>query len=650
MLLQTKNSLDTYVAFKSSRQEDFASYLKLQYNNHSLCDVKINIYSTSPSSSSLIDTKESPPVKCYYLHRVIVSQALMFKKMLDNDSNWLESKQKQVNLNCFDGQFITEEVLDLFFKLFYRVDDNAILEFNDEIQTHCIALHHLANMVEYDSLKKEIENIICKHMIDKKNIIQLIFYCSSDPDSTVNIRKYCIQWLKCFMYPHSMVRDKLLTSMGYEMFYQIVSSNDLFTIDNNRSITIEQYLSLPECFSKCSPDQVNDLKTLAIKYSMIKSVTHRRIDDITSLRSVVSKCTLHAIDMKNKDQQIPSSARIRNHDKSSSSSSSSSSEIELDGTSRKRRKRKRILKSGGDDGGHHPTMQNITDLDKPFYARLVPAIIDNNNNNNNNIEPPLACNHKATCIAYISNDDQYDNSKPKRVHKFELLDCLWELFITRGQEGNVNNNNNSSNNNNNNVTLSLSVEDNKETATATPPSSRRKAKSSVDDNHNIGARYKSTTKMIECECDIEIIILGRTDSLTFTKQILQTTADGCRRDLCTIQKNFDENHYFMQECKENDEEEVVDSNSIAVEQQPLTKIAIVPIILNIRVKSLKTVSTFKRVQKREDTPPLPRKNNNKLVMTSINMNPKQSIVLIPPSSPRVTSNSQQKNQSYINIW
>jgi hypothetical protein len=633
----------THVNSKS-RWDELLNHIKFQYNNPSLCDVKINIYqSLSDKQDIEIDGQSTSlllqppkPVQCYYLHRIIVSQSRVFKKMLDNDSSWIESKKGQVDFTCYDGEFITKDVLDLFFKLFYYVDDAAMEKYIDDIQTHCIALHYLANMVEYDSMKREIENIISKNMMDKKNIVQLVDYCVKNSDSTQEIRRECIQWLKIYMYTRYIVTDELLMAMDYDMFKKIVTANDLFTIDNNRSLSIEQFIGIAECVSKCTSEQLNELKNLALQYSAIKSVTHRRIDN--SLKSVLAKCDIQDMDQK----QIESMRKIKihndrvskcefnnnnNNNNSNSSSSSSSSELDSDTASRKQRNRKRVMKN--DDGGHHSTYnlnsdtEFIKNIDKPFHSKFIPSASLGSN---------PACTHKVIYMTYMTNDsniinEHHDKSKPTCIHKFDLLDCSWELYIHRDPSEPKNS-----------VTFTLSVEDSdsqtNKSDSSPPPSSfnvhkRHKTSTSSFLNH----KYKPVTKMISCECDIEMIVIGRKESLTFNKQVLQMTANGCRRTLFTIPTNFDEDNYFMQEFKESFESETPeiigrDGKNSGDEEFYITKLAAVPIIMNISVRSLRVAAQFKKI-------PIV-SHNSRIVIRDNNKNTKKnprSIVLVPPSHP-----------------
>ncbi len=189
----------------------FYQHISQYFNQVLTSDLQIEIKS--------LETDEIK--KTYYLHKLVLCQIPYMKAMLMN-TNWKESKTK-IQLVLFEDGWITEDVLDVLFEMFYLEKFESIM---DSILEFPLQLYSVSKNIGFDRAILFVENIIT-NSINEKNMIRIMQYCISENLGFQDeIFKICIQYLKIFFFTLNMASYETISYMDFYVLQILLNSPD----------------------------------------------------------------------------------------------------------------------------------------------------------------------------------------------------------------------------------------------------------------------------------------------------------------------------------------------------------------------------------------------------------------------------------------
>ena len=228
----------------------FATYVNNLYASCDDSDITIVIvpFDSSSSSSSMdivgYDEElkaERRGLKKYHLHKIILGQSTFLRTLLFTP-HFKEKGEREIVVAIHDEDFITIEVLDLLFHIFYANEGPNLTALDEQIEKFLFPLHAACRQLGFGRGEIYIEKKI-EDSITDTNVTEIISYCEKTNMYHSKMYRICMQYLKIFL----VLERKLLDAIDIYTFGKLITSEDLICFGGgNKSSLLRTYRSSHE--------------------------------------------------------------------------------------------------------------------------------------------------------------------------------------------------------------------------------------------------------------------------------------------------------------------------------------------------------------------------------------------------------------------
>jgi len=217
--------------FIEEGEQSLTDYLSKKFNEPNTSDVEIHIKDAQDPTGD--------DIKVYRLHRVLLSQSEYFKSGWINTTWKTSSGPSQIIAPLFKAGWITEEVLNIVFEMFYNDTFSRL----DKIREFVLQIHSLSLQLGFSRAITYCEKLISEN-INEKNLIKILHYCITHNQYNTNSYKICIQWMKVFFFTMNLASNENLQCIDLFTFTKFIISPDILCCAGGRWHLIEMYEEL----------------------------------------------------------------------------------------------------------------------------------------------------------------------------------------------------------------------------------------------------------------------------------------------------------------------------------------------------------------------------------------------------------------------
>lgn len=203
------------------------NYLISQFNQEDTSDIQVRI----------LDTVTGESKKLYHLHKFVISQCRFFSRMLQKKTAWKEACADDLSVSLYESNFVTEDVLDLFFQMLYR---ETFVDLQESIERTCMQLHYLSKRTGFDRGRVYCECLISKGT-NLSNMMDILSYCVTTSMYHGMIFETVIQWVKIFLFHLNMCSMRRVQTFDMHILKEIVNAPDMMSCDGSKRCLIDLY-------------------------------------------------------------------------------------------------------------------------------------------------------------------------------------------------------------------------------------------------------------------------------------------------------------------------------------------------------------------------------------------------------------------------
>ncbi len=212
----------------------FERYWRGRFNDITTSDVTLLV------TSELVPEL---PSRQYHLHRIVLAQCGFFQSMLfsvNNNGRWKEDHASQLTIALpIDADFITYDVVDLFFEMIY-FGDSDIDEMRDRVVLHAFAFHHLCTRMGFDRGQILSEGMVTE-CIDQSSVMHTLAYCARFSLYSGPIFAGAMQWVKVFLFTIILCTEEQVAMLDDRVIQTIAEARDAVYSEESKKQLVAMY-------------------------------------------------------------------------------------------------------------------------------------------------------------------------------------------------------------------------------------------------------------------------------------------------------------------------------------------------------------------------------------------------------------------------